>query len=257
MTKTKEEYIEKYHSVYTCILEKTGFSLQEGGVILEVGSRDALDAIKMSKTFDKKVYAFECHPQGQILMDFNLDKFEILKDQVEVVPVAVSDVNGPISFYPTEKKENAGSSSIFKLKKAAQAEKLLQSGESLTTTARALNIKPNVVRHTKATGPQYEIQVESIRLSTWIEQTQMNEKISLIAMDLQGAELRALKGLGDYINRVNCIITEGQYSQLYEDCPLIHETVEYLSSFGFKLQYSTHGYPKSDRPAWGDFMFTK
>jgi FkbM family methyltransferase len=72
----------------------------------------------------------------------------------------------------------------------------------------------------------------------------------LVALDIQGVELRALKGYGSKISEVKWIYCEVNKAQLYEDCCLISEIDEYLSHFGFMrsaTRWTTHN--------WGDALY--
>ncbi len=57
-------------------------------------------------------------------------------------------------------------------------------------------------------------------------------------MDLQGAELLALKGLGDRIDEVEYIATEVGVEGYYEGQTYFHQIYEYLLQKGFYLLYS-------------------
>ncbi|MDC0108729.1 FkbM family methyltransferase [Amylibacter sp.] len=79
------------------------------------------------------------------------------------------------------------------------------------------------------------VSVETTSLKSLIE----SDKISpadIIKMDIQGAELRALKGLGKYIENVSVIEIEVEFLQIYEGQPTFNEIHKYLMSVGFHLQ---------------------
>lgn len=72
----------------------------------------------------------------------------------------------------------------------------------------------------------------------------------LIALDIQGVELRAMKGYGSAISEVKWIYCEVNKAELYEECCLISEIDEYLSHFGFRravTRWTTH--------KWGDALY--
>lgn len=71
-------------------------------------------------------------------------------------------------------------------------------------------------------------------------------------MDIQGAELKALKGMGDLLNNCIAIYTEVNVKELYRGCALLPELEVWISEKGFKLfekQVSGHG--------WGDALFLR
>ena len=79
------------------------------------------------------------------------------------------------------------------------------------------------------------VSVETTSLKNLIE----SEKIypaDIIKMDIQGAELGALKGLEKYIENVSVIEIEVEFLQIYEGQPTFNEIHEYLMSVGFHLQ---------------------
>ncbi len=70
-------------------------------------------------------------------------------------------------------------------------------------------------------------------------------------LDIQGAELRALKGYGERIRELKWIYTEVNKVELYEGCALVSEIDDYLDFFGFKRVttrwWRNHG--------WGDALY--
>jgi FkbM family methyltransferase len=79
------------------------------------------------------------------------------------------------------------------------------------------------------------IMQEKIRLKTHRldEIIPTNFVFDFINLDIQGAELQALKGLGEQINRVNFIYTEVNKEEVYKDCAVISQIDEYLFDSGF------------------------
>lgn len=57
--------------------------------------------------------------------------------------------------------------------------------------------------------------------------------IDLVNLDIQGAELKALKGLGDQINKVQAIYCEVNTAELYVGCAQLPELDEWLKTQGF------------------------
>ena len=55
--------------------------------------------------------------------------------------------------------------------------------------------------------------------------------IDFLNLDIQGAELLAMKGIGDSIGNIKAIYTEVNNQYVYEDCALIDEIDDYLSKF--------------------------
>lgn len=80
------------------------------------------------------------------------------------------------------------------------------------------------------------------------------EGLDFLNIDLQGAELKALKGMGDILNQFKWVYLEVNSDHVYEGCALLPEIEEYLSGFGFKraeLKWA------SANLTWGDCLFIK
>jgi len=80
-----------------------------------------------------------------------------------------------------------------------------------------------------------------------------SEDYDFLNIDLQGAELKALKGMGDLLNNFKWCYLEVNKAHLYVGCPLIGELDEYLSTFGFtRVETSWAG-----NTNWGDALYAK
>jgi FkbM family methyltransferase len=54
---------------------------------------------------------------------------------------------------------------------------------------------------------------------------------NFLNLDIQGAELKALKGMEEYLNKVDYIYSEVNSDYVYKECALITEIDEYLMKF--------------------------
>lgn len=70
-------------------------------------------------------------------------------------------------------------------------------------------------------------------------------------MDLQGAELHALRGATNFLEGVDVIVTEVNSADVYVGCAKIHELDEYLVGFE---RVETHWVPGQ---GWGDAAYTR
>jgi FkbM family methyltransferase len=73
-----------------------------------------------------------------------------------------------------------------------------------------------------------------------------------IAMDIQGAELHALRGMKDIIPNFNSIYLEVNTDEVYKGCGQLPEIEEFLGCYGFHLVekvITSHG--------WGDALFMR
>lgn len=76
--------------------------------------------------------------------------------------------------------------------------------------------------------------------------------VDFLNLDIQGAELLALKGLGHYLHHVRYIYTEVNTKALYQDCALLTEVDDFLTQEGFvrkELSLTPHG--------WGDAFYVR
>ena len=79
------------------------------------------------------------------------------------------------------------------------------------------------------------IKVKSKRIDTLIKENSINIKDhDFVNIDIQGAELLALKGFGELLNNIKFIYSEVNTNYLYKDCALVSEIDEYLEKYGFE-----------------------
>jgi len=188
--------------------------------IFELGSRDLIDAIKLTDYFvHSKIYAFECNPDCLIechknIYNLNDDK----KKRIFLIKKAISINNGNVLFYPfdLQKYNNMGASSMLKI------------NFSLRDTRDPDYNKTNV---------QKEITVDGIRLDTFMNENNI-ENIDLLCIDLQGYELNAIKSLGDHLQNVKYIISECSIKSTYVNGSSFEELNDYLNNHNFKYVLS-------------------
>jgi FkbM family methyltransferase len=59
-----------------------------------------------------------------------------------------------------------------------------------------------------------------------------NIDYNFLNFDIQGAELKALKGMEEYLQKVDYIYTEVNCDYVYKGCAIVNEIDEYLKKFG-------------------------
>ena len=75
---------------------------------------------------------------------------------------------------------------------------------------------------------------------------------NFIALDIQGAELKALRGMEAWLPQIDYIYTEVNQEYVYEGCALVGEIDEYVAKFGFKrVETVWHA------NAWGDAFYVR
>lgn len=184
----------------------------ESYIIFDIGSRDCIQSIEFYKQFpNSKIYAFECNPNTLEICKKNI---ELYRDRITLIEGAICDYDGNITFYPINQKKtittwkdgNPGASSIFK-----------SNG-----------------KYTIETYVQDEILTQCHRLDSIMNKYNIS-KVDIIWMDLQGAELVALKGLGNYIHNVQYIYTEVSHIEMYSGQVMFDELNNFILSNNFSI----------------------
>lgn len=177
------------------------FNLNTVKTIFDVGSRDGLQSMEFRVWFPQsRVLAFEPHPTGIEQIKRNTANWNI-----ELVQVACGDHNGKISFHAVPPSNNMGASSILKV---------------------------NVDHHRSGTWVGNEIEVDCRRLEDICAEKGIDE-IDIMWVDVQGAELMVLDGLGDKLKKTKVIATEIGVSDLYLGSATLTDLHTYLARQGF------------------------
>ena len=207
------QYVVEDMRVFNSYLTQT-FKNKEVEVIFDVGACHALESVELSKKYpNAKVYTFEANPVSYNVCLENTEGY----DSITVINEAVNDYDGVCKFYPMDKEKtittwedgNQGASSLY----------------------RANGQYDFIEKYV-----QYEIEVPYNVSDTFCERNGI-DKIDIIWMDLQGAELKALQSLGSLLDTVQIIHTELEMNPMYEGQCLFSDVNEYLTNNGFDLEY--------------------
>lgn len=192
--------------------------------IFEIGSRDGEDAIALRDHYNADVHAFECNPVAIEATQSRLKG----EPRITFVPKGVMDQAGQRPFYPvvatrhlgTRIPANIGASSFFKAR-----EDYLQTYE------------------------QSEVMVEVICLNDYCVEHNI-EQVDLLCLDVQGAALSVLKGMGERLRAVKYVMVELEFRAIYHGQQLFDETHQYLTRHGFSAV------AENKRDAWfSDFLY--
>ena len=182
-------------------------------VIFDIGSRDCIQSIEFYYAFPNSIiYAFECNPNTIDICKKNIENY---KDRIILIEGCVCDYNGTIKFHPINKEKtittwpdgNQGASSMFK-----------SNGQ-----------------YTCEIYVQDEIIVSCYRLDSIIDKYDIS-KVDIIWMDIQGAELLALKGLGNNLQNVKYIYTEVSHKEIYSGQVMFDELNDFMLSNNFVIK---------------------
>ena len=179
--------------------------------IVDLGSRDCIEAVAMAKMMPnaRRTIAVECNPDAIPLCEKTIRDSGV---NIELVAKAICGHTGTCKFYPIDPARtvtpwidgNIGASSLYKANGAYPFERYEQN----------------------------EIEVPCTRLEDMCAELGVHE-IDLLWMDLQGAELVALKSASELLRRIKYIHSEVSYIPAYEGQCLFDELDEYLRGYGF------------------------
>ncbi len=97
------------------------------------------------------------------------------------------------------------------------------------------------------------IHAKGIRLDTWMDINSIDPaKVGLLKMDVQGAEIKLLRGCPKLLAHKPVILTEVAFQAQYQDHPLIEELDEFLAEFGYRRLYL---YASVRPEVWGDAIY--
>ena len=216
-TNTHEKHLE------TVVRHAKGLLGDSIRVVVELGAR----ACNESRAFAEllpgaDIYAFECNPDTLNVCRQSIRNYP----NVHLMEYAVTDKCGSISFFktdPTRTKTtwadgNPGASSLFHASGKYPVEQYAQ----------------------------IEVTVPAVTLHRFMSDHSL-ETIDLLWMDIQGAELLALQGLGELISKVKIIQTEVEFLEIYQGQPLYRDLRRFLEDHGFRLlTFTTFGRYSAD-----------
>jgi FkbM family methyltransferase len=175
--------------------------------VWEVGSRDGADAAIMCQAFPEAIVtAFEPNPATYSKL---LVHAEASGGRISPRPEALTDEDGPLPFMQIDVVEtvtswpdgNPGASSLFE----------------------ASGLYDGVEKYV-----QRRISVEGARADTIISKAKLPSP-DLVWMDVQGAELLALKGFGDSLENISLIYVELSLKPIYNGQALASDVVDFLN----------------------------
>jgi len=217
-------------SVYTRMLCK---KLPENEIktVIEAGARDLRDALAIKLCYRPRIiYAFEANSHALLKCAGTLKKYWMFRDGISLIPKAVWNESRMIKFYSVRGVKlkdgsgrldpNIGMSSCFK------------------------EVREDVV--------QEEIEVEAIRLDSFCAGENITE-IDLLCMDIEGAEYKALVGLGEYIHKVKFIITELYFKPEKIGQATFEAVNAFLEDKGFVLLDAV----SDGNPLYSNFLFAR
>jgi FkbM family methyltransferase len=113
-----------------------------------------------------------------------------------------------------------------------------------------LKLHKNIYRDISYTGC---ISLKAKSLKTILDSVHDSQDFDFINLDIQGVELRALKGLYEKIDQFRAVYTEINVLELYDSCDMMHNIDEFLTLKGFEKV----GYKLWGNDGWGDALYVR
>jgi FkbM family methyltransferase len=181
--------------------------------IVEVGSRDALDAIFLSEFFGCECVAFEPNPTLRDVCTSNIST--TTKALVTLRTEALSNENKFIDFMmvDTDRYANSGASGFFEIDFANRS---------------------SVDKDHDRDSIQIPVKVASARWDSLCLPTP-----ELLVMDCEGAELMVLMGFGDALKDVNYIVLEVSHVAIGRGACTFRQVDKFLRVNGYKFVASS------------------
>lgn len=101
--------------------------------------------------------------------------------------------------------------------------------------------------------PGIKVDKSYIVITSRLDDIYSGTNFDFVALDIQGAELKALEGLGGLIDNVKWIYSEVNKIELYKDCALIGDLDLFLSEKGFVRVATRWAF----RSGWGDALWVR
>lgn len=180
-------------------------------VVLDVGARDCRESLDFAASFPSAtVYAFECNPATLPACRAAAAH----EPRLTLIEKAVTDRDGRTTFFPIDQEKtvtgssdgNPGASSLFEASGEYPLEQYVQG----------------------------RVEVETVRLDTFLGQRGIGH-VDVLWMDVQGAELLVLRGLGARIGDVDWVHLEAEQFEIYRKQALFPEIDRFLAARGFDL----------------------
>ncbi|MBI3515760.1 MAG: FkbM family methyltransferase [Proteobacteria bacterium] len=198
----------------------TKFGIAARGVI-HVGAHEGEELPTYLELGAKQVLLIEANPR---LID-HLRSLVATTPGVTVAHCAINDADGPVDLHIASHDD---SSSILPLKLHQR-------------------IYPTIVEDAV-------VQVPGLRLDGLMESLALNAAdFNILCVDIQGAELRALRGAVKALEAIEAVSIEINFEELYEGCAQVEDIDNFLGDRGFDRVATLTPYHSS----WGDALYVR
>lgn len=176
-------------------------------VIVEAGICDGSDTEEFAINFPfANIHGFECLPYQFSIARERLSKYP----NVTIYPYALNEISGIFDFFVSKiDQKYSASSSLLKPELHEDVHPHVQFDET--------------------------IKVQCLTLDEWADKHNIT-RVDFLWLDLQGAELSALRGANQILKQVKVIYTEVSLIETYKGVPLYTEVKDYLNLHGFIVE---------------------
>jgi FkbM family methyltransferase len=180
----------------------------------------------------KNIILIEANPTSYKMLEAKFSRY----CNISLFNYAICDRGGIVDFHiHTSRSGSTEPASILPMKRFKQIVKTLHTAET--------------------------IQVPAITLDCLVETHDVElDRYNFVNIDIQGAELLALRGARKIMSSLDAIIVEVNLIEMYESGALEGEIVAFLADQGFEKRhalYHTLYDETSTFPAWGECLFMK
>ncbi|MDQ3047280.1 MAG: FkbM family methyltransferase [Bacteroidota bacterium] len=212
----RKEYINSTISIKDELL-----SLFDPGAaltIFDIGACEGEDSIRYSNLFPQAhVYSFEPNPKNVALIKEHFKQYG--KEKIRIIEEALSDKIGTTEFHISSgTPENEGKTKDWNFGNKSSS---LLPPDKIQYTHKWLNFNE-------------KIEIKTNTILNFCGQNNIKE-IDFIHMDVQGAELKVLKGSGGFISKIKAIWLEVSSVPLYKDQALKKDIEKFMQSNDFSL----------------------
>lgn len=204
---------------------------QKGAVLLHIGAHLGEEVPFYLAHGFTEIYLVEANPEVAVKLS---DKFSSLRN-IYVINKAISDKEGVVELIVHEtKKGSVESSSLLMLKKLGEIVPVFNS--------------------------EKKVLVPSTTLDALVDELKIQEKIKLLCIDIQGAELMALSCGSKLLETVEAVICEVNLIETYEGCALEADIDSLMARSNFYKEFSVYHelYDSTGSfPAWGECLWLK
>lgn len=199
--------------------------------VIHIGAHHGEEAKDYEANGVKKVFWFEANPEAYdelVKKTANLNNI----DQTYILSCLSDKDNEEVNFHIAN---NGHSSSILDLGTHAKMYPHIKYTKSISMKTKRFDSMVD-----EKTG----------QIGTWPDKL---TEFDFINLDVQGAELKVLKGFGDLFKKysnIRAVYTEVNFEYVYKGCCLVQELDEYLGQFGFKRVATA-----APERTWGDALY--